>query len=79
MLLSSTETINFLEKLNKMASRKILYALQNNLSQNKYLELDVYFFMDGVMAELIKYFREQSDYSLDELNTNFKKWFDKIF
>ena len=79
MLLSSTETINFLEKLNKMASRKILYALQNNLSQNKYLELDVYFFMDGVMAELIKYFREQSDYSLDELNTNLKKWFNKIF
>ncbi len=79
MLLSSTESITFLEKLNKMASRKILYALENSISEKDYLELDVYFFMDGVMAELIKYFKNQSDYTLDELNINFKKWFEKIF
>ncbi len=79
MLLSSADSIIFLEKLNKMASRKILYALRNYSSKNPYLELDVYFFMDGIMAELIKYFKNQSDYTLDELNENFKKWFEKIF
>ena len=46
---------------------------------NKYLELDVSFYMSGIISELIKYFRNQSDYSLEEIHTNGKRWFDKVF
>lgn len=80
MLLSSNDTFFFLEKLQKMAIQKISLALKNiSFSSNSYLELDVCFFVNGVIAELLKYFRERSDYDLDELLKNIKKWFEKIF
>lgn len=79
MLLSSSEPLIFLEKLKKLASQKILFALQNTSKNNSYLELDVSFFMNGIMTELIKYFRDESDYTLDKLHQNIIKWFEKIF
>lgn len=79
MLLSSNGSLIFLEHLKKLAGEKIYYAMQNITKDNKYLELDLNFYMDGVISELIKYFREQSDYSLDEIFVNGKKWFEKIF
>lgn len=79
MFLSSTEPLLFLDKLKKLASQKILFALQNDALQNDYLELDVSFFINGIMTELLKYFRDESDYNLDELHKNMIKWFNRIF
>lgn len=79
MLLVSNGSIVFLEELKKLAGEKIYSALKNIIKNNEYLELDVNFYMDGVISELIKYFRGQSDYSSDELLENSKKWFEKIF
>lgn len=79
MLLVSNGSIIFLEELKKLAGEKIYYALQNIFKSNKYLELDVSFYMSGVISELVKYFRNQSDYSLEEIDANSKKWFEKIF
>ncbi len=79
MFLSSTEPLFFLDKLKKLASQKILFALQNEDLQNDYLELDVSFFINGIMTELLKYFRDESDYNLDELHENMIKWFNRIF
>ena len=79
MLLASNGSLIFLEQLKKLAGEKIYYALKNIVKNNQYLELDVSFYMDGVISELIKYFRSQSDYSLEELLINSKKWFEKIF
>lgn len=79
MLLSSNGTLIFLDQLKKLSGKKIYYALENITKDNKYLELDVDFYMNGVISELIKYFRDQSDYSLYELLVNSKKWFEKIF
>lgn len=79
MFLSSTEPLLFLDKLKKLASQKILFALQNEDLQNDYLELDVSFFINGIMTELLKYFRDESDYNLDELHENMIKWFNRIF
>ncbi len=80
MLLSSNDTLFFLEKLRKMAIEKIFSTLKNIYSSaNPYLELDVCFFINGVVAEFLKYFRNQSDYTLDELLINTKKWYKKIF
>lgn len=79
MLLVSNGSLAFLEHLKKLAGEKIYYALKNIIKNNKYLELDVDFFMNGVISELIKYFRNQSDYSLEEILECSKKWFEKIF
>ena len=79
MLLVSNGSLIFLEELKKLAGEKIYHTLQNIIKNNPYLELDVNFFMDGIISELVKYFRGQSDYSLDQLLVNSKKWFEKIF
>ena len=78
LLLSANESLFFLEKLKKIASQKIYDALKNTCT-NKYLELNVSFFMNGILMEFFKYFRNESKYSLDELLFNIKKWFEKIF
>lgn len=79
MLLVSNGSLIFLEQLKKLAGEKIYHAMKNIIKSNQYLELDVDFYMNGVISELIKYFRDQSDYSLDELLASSKKWFEKIF
>ena len=79
MLLSSNGSLIFLEHLKELAGEKIYYALQSVIKNNKYLQLDVDFYMNGVISELIKYFRTQSDYSLEELLVASKKWFEKVF
>lgn len=79
MLLSSNGSLLFLEQLKKLAGEKIYNALQAIVKANKYLELDVNFYMSGIISELVKYFRNQSDYSLEELLENSKRWFEKVF
>ncbi|MGN1327547.1 MAG: TetR/AcrR family transcriptional regulator, partial [Clostridia bacterium] len=79
MLLSSDASLHFLEVLKKMANQKIYYTLKDTYKNYDTLELDVSFFIAGMMEQIINYFREQSDYTLDELLINIKKWFEKIF
>ena len=79
MLLSSNGSLIFLEQLKKLAGEKIYCAMKNIIKDNNYLELDLNFYMNGIIGELIKYFRCQSDYSLEELHINSKKWFEKVF
>lgn len=79
MLLASNGTLTFLEYLKNLAGEKIYHAMKNIRGNDNYLELDVNFYMNGVISELVKYFRDQSDYSLDELLVNSKKWFEKVF
>ena len=78
MLLSADETLLFLEQLKKIATQKI-YETLKNISTDKYLKLNVSFLMNGILVEIIKYFRNENEYSLDELLDNMKKWFEKLF
>lgn len=78
MFLASDDAIYFLEKLKKLAGEKIYNALKM-IKNDTYLKLDVNFFMDGIINELIKYFRNQSDFSLEDIHINSKKLFNKIF
>ena len=78
LLIATNDSLIFLDKLKKIAINKIQNALKATYNNN-YLELDISFFMDGICMELIKYFRNDSLYSLDELLINIKKWFNKIF
>lgn len=79
MLLASNETLIFLEKLRKMSTQKLYCAIRDKENDNKYLELDVNFYVDGLIFQIIKYFRDRSDYTLEELLQNSKKWFEEIF
>ena len=78
LLLSANESLLFLEKLKKIAGKKIYDAL-NNMYPNRNIELDISFFLNGVLMEILKYFRGESNYSLDDLLVNMKIWFEKIF
>ena len=78
LLLSAKESLLFLEKLKNIASDKIYDALKN-IYPGKYLELNISFLMNGILMEILKYFRNESKYSLDELLINMKIWFEKIF
>ena len=78
LLLSANESLLFLEKLKKIAGDKIYDALKNTYT-DKYLEINISFFLNGILMEVLKYFRNESSYSLDELLVNMKKWFEKIF
>ena len=78
LLLSADESLLFLEKLKKIAGKKIYDAL-NDTYKDKYLNLNISFLMNGILMEFVKYFRNESEYSLDELSYNMKKWFEAIF
>ena len=78
LLLSADESLLFLEQLKNIASQKVYDALKNIYS-DKYLQLDISFLMNGILMEILKYFRNESNYSLDDLSFNMKKWFEKIF
>ena len=79
MLLVSNGSLVFLEELKKLAGEKIYNALLNIVKNNTYLKLDVNFYMDGIISELVQYYRGQSDFSLDDIFVNSKKWFERVF
>ncbi len=78
LLLNADISVMFLDKLKNIASKKILDALKY-IYNDKYLELDVSFLMNGIIVEILKYFRNDSEYNLDELLYNIKKYFNKFF
>lgn len=78
LLLAADESLLFLNRLKDIASQKIYDALKC-IDNNIYLELNVSFLMNGILVEILKYFRDESHYSLDELRDHVKFLFKKIF
>ena len=78
LLLSANESILFLETLKKIAEGKIYDALSISC-KDRYLGLRISFFMDGVIMEILKYFRNESEFSLDDILINMNDWFNKLF
>ena len=78
LLVSTDDSLLFLRKLERIARDKIYQALKN-ISSDPALDIDVSFFLAGISIELIKYFRNESSYSLDDLLLHIKKWFRKLF
>lgn len=77
MLLSSNDQMYFFDKIRKLFVKKACTSL-NEITSDDYLELKMNFFIDGVVSQLIKYFRNDF-YSLDVLNKNTKEWFNCLF
>lgn len=77
MMLASNDPLLFANKLNKLINKHLYEGLkEKNLND---LILKITFYTDGCMNLLIKYFRKEINYSLDELNSFFKKSFRELF
>ena len=79
MLLAADESLYFLKKMSDTGVEKLYLVLKDIYPNSKYLKLSISFFMDGIVDELVKYFRNSSKYSLDELLVTVKTIFNRIF
>ena len=77
MILSSNTPLFFTESLSKTISKYINESL--GIKNNKDLNLKLSLFTDGSISLVIKYFRGEVDFSLDEINDTVKKTFKILF
>ncbi len=78
MILSSKEPLLFLERLNTLL-QKNLYEYLSKSKDSKDLKINVSFYSNGVINQVLEYFKNNSDYSLDDLNIYMKKWYNLLF
>lgn len=80
-LLCSKEPLLFLEKISKLINEKLYDILVSNpeIHKSNSLKFDISFFSDGIIIQILRYFTEKSDYSLDDINKYMKKFFHLIF
>lgn len=75
-LLSSDEPYLFINRLNK----KIYTHVQSIIKHNdKNTELNIIFFVDGALHLILRYFKKETDLSLDEINLYIQNMFKKMF
>ena len=68
-LLKSNDPILFMNRL----SKKFFNALKEVMhSDDKYIDLKINFYTEGAAILLIKYFRKEINFSLDEIKNAFK-------
>ncbi len=81
MLLVSKEPLLFLGKLSHLIKEKLYNALITNSETHKSnsLKFDISFFTDGILNQVLKYFTENSEYSLDDICRYMKKYFAILF
>ncbi len=75
LMFKSDEPLLFTYKLNKIINKKLLCVLpkENDLA------LNISFFTDGCINLVIKYFRNEVDTTLDNINAYMKKIVKKLF
>ena len=82
MLLVSDAPLLFLKKLDKYTTNTLFEILNNNseIRKSKSLKLDVSFFVDGIMNQILKYFTEEDfPYTLKDLRRYMEKYFNILF
>lgn len=77
MILASDDPIRFTNRLNRMMNHLLYETLANKNINN--LELNISFFIDGCINLVIKHFRREIEYSLDEINIYMKEMFKRLF
>ena len=78
VILRTDDPMIFMERLNKMANVKLMELLKFN-SNNKNIKFDISVFVDGIVNLYIKYFRNEIECSLDDINNYSKDLFKIIF
>lgn len=78
MILTSKEPLVFLEKLNIMLQENLLLYLKKSNNKNA-IDINVSFYVDGVLNQALRYFKGDVSYDLDGLNIYMKNWFKILF
>lgn len=77
-ILKCDEPLIFMDRLTKLTIEKLtIFLKENNSYQN--LSFDISIFTYGIVQLYIKYFRNETNYSLDEINNNIKILLQKVF
>ena len=72
-LLSSDAPLVFIARLNNQINRTIHRLLKEHSIKKPTLDLDITFFTDGATYMILKYFRDEIDLSLDEIEWYLKQ------
>lgn len=78
MVFTSKEPLAFLEKLNIMLQDILLFYLKKSKNKNA-IKANVSFYVDGVLNQVLRYFKCDTSYDLDGLNVYMKNWFKILF
>lgn len=76
LLCKSNEILFAAKKLTQITSKKLFEIVEKdfNIKNNKFLELDITIFLDGLFCEYVKGCRGYSDKTLDDLYEYSKFW-----
>lgn len=77
-ILKVSDPMIFMERLNKIANNKLIQFL-NIKESDITLKLNVSVFIDGIINLYIKYYRDELNCSLEEINDYSKKLFNTMF
>lgn len=77
LILSSNDPLFFTSRLNILLNKEVTNVLINTKHED--LILKATFFSDGCMDLIVKYFRKEISFSLDEINVFIKDVFKKMF
>lgn len=79
-LASSYEAIYFFDEIRNSFIDKMYNLLIKSGINRDNIKLDVEFFMDGMLIQIIKYYRNPNNsYSLDEIGERVKVWLKELF
>lgn len=81
LLLSSSAPRSFLKKLNNIVYKKLYDSLAplNKSIENKQFEFYLSLFTDGIVNQVLRYFTNTTDLSLDDISTYTKEMFKIAF
>lgn len=76
----SNESIFAAKKLTAIASKKLTELCKNDarIKNNDYIEIEIQIFLEGLFCEYMKYCREYSTTTLDDLYSYTKFWVEKF-
>lgn len=77
MLLTSNDVLIFIYKLENLISKKLYDIFKDTNIDN--LKMHISFFTIGAVNMIIKYFRGEESYSIDDINNYMKEIVNKIF
>lgn len=80
MLISANDVANFTDHLKRHLYHNLLHCLRHHQNKNyPGIKLDAEFFTDGAVCLIIKFFQDETNFSLDDINAYLKFMFRRIF
>ena len=77
MLLTSDETLIFINRLNRLMTKNLSDYIQKHKCEHK--TLDINFYVDGITSITLKYFRNELNTSIDELTEYTINLYERLF